>query len=59
MNGGDVITLRRNLGHTNLAMTELHLHLTNAQRQSKHDQCSPVGKLNLKTLCRPVSRTQA
>lgn len=50
MNGGDEITLQKTLGHTSLEVTKLYLHLSNAQMQARHDQYSPVGKLNLKSL---------
>jgi site-specific recombinase XerD len=52
VNGGDVITLQKTLGHTSLEVTRLYLHLSNQQMKVMHDQYSPVGKLDLRAIRR-------
>ena len=47
VNGGDVMTLRRILGHTTLSVTEHYMHLADVHISLKHQSFSPVANLNL------------
>lgn len=48
MNGGDLMTLKRILGHTTLQVTQMYLHLVNPQIKQAHLKFSPVDKLGIK-----------
>jgi site-specific recombinase XerD len=52
MNGGDVMTLQRILGHESLEVTKRYLSLTTAQVQMKYDSYSPVDRLAISGLRR-------
>lgn len=52
MNGGDVMTLKRILGHTDLQVTQAYMHLAEAHVQVQHGRFSPVERLNLKEINR-------
>jgi integrase/recombinase XerC/integrase/recombinase XerD len=52
MNGGDVMTLQRILGHESLEVTRRYLSLTSAQIQMKYDSHSPVDRLAVSGLRR-------
>jgi integrase/recombinase XerC/integrase/recombinase XerD len=61
MNGGDVMTLQRILGHESLEVTKRYLNLTTAQVQLKYDSFSPVDRLPVSGLRRfgnkrPISK---
>jgi site-specific recombinase XerD len=47
MNGGDIVTLQRILGHESLEVTKRYLNLTSAQIQMRYDSFSPVDRLPL------------
>ena len=44
-NGANLETVRRTLGHTEIATTEIYLHLTDRDVAEAHKQFSPVTKL--------------
>ncbi len=44
-NGGDLETLRRMLGHTDIDTTRRYLHFRDEVMRSKHDQYSPITQL--------------
>lgn len=46
--GGDVMTLRMILGHSNLEITKVYLHLAEADIKLTHDRFSPADRLNIK-----------
>jgi len=48
MNGGDVMTLRRILGHTTLDVTQMYMHLADADIKAQHSKFSPVDGLKVK-----------
>ena len=52
MNGGDLVTLQRILGHESLEVTKRYLDLTTAQVQVRYDEFSPVDRLPLSGLRR-------
>ena len=45
VNGGDVMTLQRMLGHTSLDVTKTYLHLAEAHVQVQHHRFSPIEHL--------------
>jgi integrase len=45
--GGDVMSLKRMLGHTSLAVTQVYLHLADSHIATQHAKFSPVDKLGL------------
>lgn len=47
MNGGDVFTLQKILGHTSLEMTRKYVTLASGDVKEKHRQSSPVDNLGL------------
>lgn len=47
MLGGDIITLKLILGHTDIVTTQLYLHLAQAHVKVQHERFSPVAKLRL------------
>jgi site-specific recombinase XerD len=48
MNGGDVMSLKRILGHVTLDVTQVYMHLAESHVQGQHAKFSPVEKLGLK-----------
>jgi site-specific recombinase XerD len=48
MKGGDVMTLRRILGHTTLDVTQIYMHLADTDIKTQHNKFSPVDGLDLK-----------
>jgi integrase/recombinase XerD len=48
MNGGDVMSLKRILGHATLDVTQVYMHLAESHVQGQHAKFSPVEKLGLK-----------
>ncbi len=50
MNGGDLVTLQRILGHESLEVTKRYLDLTTAQVQVRYDEFSPVDRMPLSGL---------
>jgi site-specific recombinase XerD len=52
MNGGDVMTLQRILGHESFEITKRYLSLTSDQVQIKYDSYSPVDRLAVSGLRR-------
>lgn len=47
MNGGDVMSLKRILGHTTLDVTQAYIHLAEAHVKVQHQKFSPVDRLGL------------
>jgi site-specific recombinase XerD len=47
MNGGDLMSLKRLLGHTEISTTSLYLHLTETNVQAQAAKYSPVDRLGL------------
>jgi site-specific recombinase XerD len=47
MNGGDLMSLKRLLGHTEISTTSLYLHLTETNVQAQAVKFSPVDRLGL------------
>ena len=47
MKGGDVMTLRRILGHTTLEVTQIYMHLADTDIKIQHSKFSPVDGLDL------------
>jgi len=52
MNGGDLLTLQRILGHESLEVTKRYLSLSSAQVQLRYDAFSPVDRMPLTGLRR-------
>lgn len=50
MNGGDVMTLKRILGHTTLEGTQMYMRLAELHVQIQHSKFSPVDRLDLRTI---------
>jgi site-specific recombinase XerD len=48
MKGGDVMTLRRILGHTTLEVTQIYMHLADTDIKTQHSKFSPVDGLDLR-----------
>ena len=48
MNGGDVMSLRMILGHTDLSVTQVYMHLAQSHIQIQHQKFSPLDRLGLK-----------
>jgi site-specific recombinase XerD len=48
ISGGDLMTLKLMLGHTDIVTTQLYLHLAQQHVQAIHNQHSPLDKLNIK-----------
>lgn len=48
MKGGDVMTLQRILGHTTLDVTQMYMHLADADIRLQHSRYSPVDGLNIR-----------
>jgi site-specific recombinase XerD len=48
MNGGDVMSLKRILGHATLDVTQTYIHLAEQHVQVQHSRFSPVDRLGLK-----------
>jgi site-specific recombinase XerD len=46
-NGGDVISLQKVLGHSDLEVTKVYIHLAQVDIEDKHRQVSPVDRLGL------------
>ena len=49
MNGGDVMSLRRILGHTTLEMVQNYVHLADSQVKTLHSKFSPIDRLGIGT----------
>ena len=49
INGGDVFTLQRILGHTTLVMVNHYLHMASAQVAIRHRTFSPMDNLDIGT----------
>ena len=47
MNGGDIMSLRLMLGHTDISVTQMYLHLSESHVQIQHAKFSPVDRLLL------------
>jgi site-specific recombinase XerD len=47
VNGGDVFTLQKILGHTTLEMTRKYVTLASTDVKEKHRQYSPIDNLGL------------
>jgi site-specific recombinase XerD len=47
MNGGDVMSLQRILGHTTLDVTQTYIHLAEQHVQVQHHRYSPVDRMGL------------
>jgi integrase/recombinase XerD len=47
MNGGDVMSLKRILGHTTLDVTQTYIRLAEAHVKVQHQRFSPVDRLGL------------
>ena len=47
MNGGDVMSLKRILGHSTLKVTQQYMHLAESHIQVQHSKYSPVERLNI------------
>ena len=47
LNGGDIMTLKRMLGHCDLTTTALYLKIADKDVQNQHTKFSPVDRLNL------------
>ena len=47
MNGGDLMSLKMILGHTDIAVTQLYLHLAQSHVKVQHDRFSPVSRLKI------------
>jgi site-specific recombinase XerD len=47
MNGGDIMSLRLMLGHTDISVTQMYLHLAESHVQIQHAKFSPVDRLLL------------
>ena len=47
MNGGDVMSLKRILGHSTLDVTQMYIHLAESHIQVQHHKYSPVDRLGL------------
>lgn len=45
MNGGDIMSLKRILGHTTLDVTQVYMHLAEAHIKVQHSRFSPLDKL--------------
>ena len=58
LNGGDLITLQRILGHESLEVTKRYLQLTSAQVQIRYESFSPVDRLPLDDLRRFGNKKQ-
>ncbi len=48
MNGGDIMSLKRILGHVTLDVTQLYLHLADTHIKTQHSKFSPVDRLLVK-----------
>lgn len=48
LNGGDVFTLQKILGHSSLAMVRMYVDLASEDVQIQHRRCSPVDWMKLK-----------
>lgn len=46
--GGDLMSLKMILGHTDIQTTQVYLHLADSHIKAKHDRFSPVASLKLK-----------
>jgi len=44
-NGGNVFTLQRTLGHTDLNMTKRYLALTGEDLKAEHEKATPVSDI--------------
>ncbi|MCE2456666.1 MAG: tyrosine-type recombinase/integrase [Dehalococcoidia bacterium] len=51
LNGGDVFSLQRILGHSNLASTMIYVHMSTAALSERHAQFSPLSGLRLADAC--------
>ncbi len=49
MNGGDVMSLKRILGHTTLDVTQTYIHLAEEHIQVQHHRFSPVDRMGIGT----------
>jgi integrase/recombinase XerC/integrase/recombinase XerD len=47
MLGGDIITLKMILGHTDITVTQLYLHLAQSHVKVQHERFSPVSRIKI------------
>jgi len=52
LNGGNVLLLKQNLGHTTLAMVDRYVHLASARAAVASRDFSPLDRMNIRTLRR-------
>lgn len=48
LNGGDMFSLQKILGHTSLAVVRMYVNLTNGDVQVQHRKCSPVDRMGIR-----------
>jgi len=55
VNGGDVISLQRKLGHSSLTMTDRYVHLASDQAAAQ-ERVAPMDKLDVKLMPVPKAK---